>query len=711
MKKLHFLAGLFGIILICGFTFTACDMAGSTPEIVDAMEPVLTGEESLPYQKVLLSTGWADLYIEAASPDGGALSFQWYYLPETYDSPNGTPISDAVSDTIEIELTEAGIGHYYVEITNTNNRINGKKTAAIRSGIKTIFAYAAGTSVFPPVIREQPSDQTAMTGEITLSVSAERDDADAEGSVLSYQWYSSNTNGNKNGTTVTAVGADTNELKIDLTPGTYYFYVVITSALDDETISITSRPATVEIVGHMEANATIVLNANRKYQYVRGFGGMDIPWNNFFNITMDEYEKLYNPDTGLGFNIMRIMIMPENPEDNTDPEKTIDYYLGEGGRPNYIEGVKLVNRYNGYVLASPWSPPPEWKSNGTKDGGGHLISTYYVPYANYLKTFCQVMLERGAPIYAVSIQNEPNFTASYDGCEWTPQEMRDFFKTAGVGSFTDGVTGWGSGVEIPRVLIMNGESANHPNINDAALDDPVSRNVIDVIGRHTYGDVLNRYAKAIDLGKEVWMTEHNINSGNAVSYPNDSTWNYIWMFMNDVDVSIRLNDESAFIWWALKRFYSFIGDGAYGTVEGTILPRGYAMSHYAKYAKETWRIGLAAQTGSTTADGTALTASNFNNTAFDRNSTAAKATAFISEDGNTISVILWTPTNTSGGRGVDMGTIKIQLPSGFIASSATAMRSTAAVKTKMEDVLMAADRNSAIVMLPPGNIVSMRFTK
>ena len=707
MKKQHFLAGLFCVILFYSFVFISCDMAGSTPDIVDAAEPVFDTDP--PGGKVALNQQ-TDIIVEVDSTDGGTLSYQWYILDAEYDSPDGILINGEVGSTLIVNGDEVGIYNYYVEVTNTNTRVNGKRTATVRSGIKTIFVYDPAIPVFIPIIREQPSDARSMPGEVTLKVVAELDpEQDAENSELTYQWYSSNTNSNKNGEPIRDETAD--ELKVELPAGTYYFYVEVTSALDDVSFSVISRPAVIEIVGDMTPNATIAINSGRKYQYVRGFGGMDIPWNNFFNITMDEYEKMYNPATGLGFNIIRIMIMPENPTDNTDPEATIDYYLGEGGRPNYIESVKLVNRYNGYVLASPWSPPPEWKSNGTKDGGGHLITTYYVSYANYLKKFCEVMLARGAPLYAVSIQNEPNFIASYDGCEWTPAEMRDFFKTPGVGRFTEGIAGWGNGTQIPRVLIMNGESANHPNQNDAALDDPVSRDIIDLVGRHTYGDVQIRYEKAINFGKEVWMTEHNINSGNAVAYPNDSTWNYIWLFMNDVDVSIRLNDESAFIWWALKRFYSFIGDGAYGTVEGAILPRGYALSHYAKFARETWRIGIAATPGSTTANGTALTVRNFNNTTFDRNSTAAKATAFMTEDGNTISVVLWTPTATNGRNGVDMGTVRIQLPNGFTAQTATAMRSTAAIRAKTEDVLLAADRNSAVVSLPPGNIVSMRFTK
>jgi O-glycosyl hydrolase len=288
--------------------------------------------------------------------------------------------------------------------------------------------------------------------------------------------------------------------------------------------------------------------------------------------------------------------------------------------------------------------------------------------------------------------------------------MMNFFKQ--VGHFTSGVSGFGGGREIPSVLTMNGESANHPNINDAALNDPVSRAAIDIIGRHPYGNRQIRYSRAIDHPtdpKEVWMTEHNINSGNPSAYRNDSTWNFVWKFLNDVDLSIRLNDESTYIWWAAKRFYSFIGDGQYSTDNGEILPRGYAISHYAKFAKETYRVAVNAE--GTTANGASISRNNFNGLYDDLDSTAARATAFVSPDGNSISLVLFTPTFVNGAGGIDMGTVKIQLPEDFIIREAIAMRSSQDSYAKPEDVQICEEGNTATVTLPRGHILSVRFTK
>ncbi|MCL2441537.1 MAG: hypothetical protein FWD14_07330 [Treponema sp.] len=454
-----------------------------------------------------------------------------------------------------------------------------------------------------------------------------------------------------------------------------------------------------------EANAVITVDTSIKYQYVRGFGGMDVGWRNFPRTSASDTELMFNPDTGLGLNILRIMIMPWNTDIGIMMAE-----LTKDDRPDYYENVRIVNRFGGYVLASPWSPPKEWKNNNSIRGSGRLLPAHYQDYADYLKSFAQHMYDNNAPIYAISIQNEPNYVADYDGCLWSGNDMRDFFLQ--VGRFTEGVRGFGGGRGTPVVLTMNGESANHPNINDPALNNPASRAVIDLIGRHTYGNRLFRYSRALDHPtdpKEVWMTEHNINSGSPMGYPNDSKWNYVWKLLNDIDLSIRLNDESAFIWWAAKRFYSFIGDGHWGTTESQILPRGYAISHYAKFAKETYRVGLSAS--GRTGSGAAVSSNNFNTSFNNIDGTTARATAFVSPDGNTISLVLFTPTSAQGSGGVDMGKIKIQLPEDFIVRQSAAMRTSEGKYAQWEDVEISEDRNSAYISLPRGHIVSVRFTR
>jgi len=455
------------------------------------------------------------------------------------------------------------------------------------------------------------------------------------------------------------------------------------------------------------ANATITIDTWNTYQYIRGYGGMDATtWTNFQEISIQDYETMYDPDK-LGYNILRVMI----PSDNTDIAISMEE-LTTTYRPNYYEGVKRVNQYGGYVLATPWSPPAAWKTNNSITGDGSLKYENYQDYADYLKSYAQHMYDKGAPIYVVSMQNEPTFKSSYDGCEFSTVQHRNWWQQVGNTFFTNPVPGWGGGQSIPRVLTMTGEA--HGSVSPfhtdstSALQTSDARQYIDIVGRHIYGAGINYLTNEQRHGKEVWMTEYNINSGEG-GYNDDSTWNYVWRFMNAIDLTIRLNNENTFIWWIAKRFYSMIGDGQYGTIEGEILPRGWGMSHYAKYSIDTTRIGFT-MTG-TTADGTAISPTNVNANYFSPDNPSAKITAFVSQDGNEISLVMWTPTDTNGSGGFNMGKIKIDMPDGFEINSATGIRSSQNEYHQPYTPQIADDRRSAYVTLPRGQIMSVKFTR
>jgi O-glycosyl hydrolase len=542
-----------------------------------------------------------------------------------------------------------------------------------------------------------------------------------DGGILSYQWFSNTISSTEGGTLIP--NADKNQYTPEITAtGIYYYFVVITNTNPFAEIKTTQiNGEVIQISLSPRPNAAITVNPETKFQFIRGFGGMDTPWNNTgatVELSLNDYETMFDPDK-LGYNIMRIMIMPNNTNHNT----TIDNLIRNpgGSRRNYLEGVKIVNKHGGYVLATPWTPPAAWKYNNhtigqTRDDGLRpaLRRVRWQDYANYLRQFAQVMGERGAPIYAISIQNEPNGEVGYDGCLWTPEEMRDFFIE--VGHFTTGVPGFGGGKATPHVLTMNGETMHCPDINIAAMDNPISRNNIDLLGRHIYGWRMQRTIN--QHGKEMWMTEYNINTHSDGTAHLDSTWDFIWIFMNSIDLTLRLNDENAYIWWTSKRFYSLLGDGAFGTQVSEILPRGHGLSHFAKFAKYTNRIGLSITgfTGTGSPINTIGSNANVNHGTFTETDTDAyvnsvKVMAFESLDGNSISLVMYTPTRQDGTNGIDMGTIRIQLPAGFIASSAIAMRSNSSVKSLTESVMLSNDRNSAYVSLPASNILSVKFTR
>jgi O-glycosyl hydrolase len=693
------------------------------------------------------------------------IRYQWF-VTDIFDNTNGIPIEGATAPLFvppvllkgqepdDSIISTPGDYYYYAVVTNYYFNVTGRRESSIAS-VPALVSVIPNPNAEDPIINVQPRSAIYFSTDTVneLSVDAETED----GGEITYQWYSNTRSANTGGSAIAGATEATYMPPVSLaTPRQYFYYVEVTNtnqySTNNKTAKIASRVAEVNVAvpADKTANATFTVKfgGTNQYQFVRGFGGMDVAWGNFPNYSVQDYENMYNPDI-LGYNMLRIMILPGNVDINkTMADLVTNQIYTTMDRARFYENVKTVNRYGGYVLASPWSPPALWKTNNSINGGGSLRVTDYRNYANYLRAFAQNMLNNGAPIYVIGIQNEPNYTAGYDGCEWTQDEMREFY--ASMGRFTQGVSGYGGGEITERVLTMNGESANTTTIHQKAMANSTAKANIDILGRHNYGSRNDNGAgtgsvagdnwiySAVDP-KEMWMTEHNLNSNSGTSYPNDHTWNYIWLFMNDVDMTVRINHEAAFIWWSSKRFYSMIGDGTYGSRDGEILPRGWGLAHYAKFANETYRVGVDFD-GKTKPGANLIEGTNVNGTRYeDFTSTTVKVSAFMKLKGEKnpfpanwrnksvniseieeISMVMFTPTLQSGSGGFDMGTVKLQLPEGFRIASATAMRSNPDIFNRggsnrgtpqWEQVPITAERNAAYVELPVSTILSVKFTQ
>jgi O-glycosyl hydrolase len=360
-------------------------------------------------------------------------------------------------------------------------------------------------------------------------------------------------------------------------------------------------------------------------------------------------------------------------------------------------------------------------SGASLTGQGMYVRTNaFADVAAYFKDFLLRLNQEGAPIFAISAGNETNLTdIRYEGMIISDANMVTLLTN--IGPAIAGIPGYGGGKATEQVWLGPGEpSGGASGYVAPTMNNATARGYINFVGRHFYSDMYQRYDSAITNGKEVWMTEHSdtTNRGlQAADYPQMQNWSWVWHTMNEAWCSIALNDESAFVWWYSKRFYGFVGDGMYGSNDGVITNRGYAISHFSKFAADTTRVQLTAS--GTTDAGANLSTSNFNPTSFasgnsnsgGQNGTTVKALAFESMDGDSISVIMFTPSQNSGSGAVNMGTVQINLPSGFTASSAYAMRSDANVKCEIEDVSMNSTRSVAKISLPASTIVSVKFTR
>ena len=360
-------------------------------------------------------------------------------------------------------------------------------------------------------------------------------------------------------------------------------------------------------------------------------------------ITLGDIDAMYGPN-GLGFNIFRIIIYHEPAQWGA-----------------LVEAAKRAQAYGAFILASPWTPPADLKSNNSHIGG-YLLPQNYARYAEHLKSFVDYMAASGVQIDAISFQNEPDIQVSYDSCDWTPEQMLDFVK--------------GYGRSIGDVKIIPGESFQFRRVfTDPLLNDSAALANFDIIGGHVYGGGIAPYPLAEEKGKEVWMTEHLFNThGN---YPYDLTWKAAMTVAKEIHDCMEAG-FNAYIWWYLKRFYSMIGDGENGSAPGEVLRRGYVLSHYAKYAA----VGARRVQS--------LTKGNPN----------VLVTAYESETGISLIII-----NTGG----TASKAAIHLP--LAAGSYYGAESSKAGNMRQAAVKLSGGGKTASLTLAPRSIVSLRFEK
>ena len=170
------------------------------------------------------------------------------------------------------------------------------------------------------------------------------------------------------------------------------------------------------------------------------------------------------------------------------------------------------------------------------------------------------MASNDVPIYAISLQNEPDINVSYDSCDWSPQQMISWLN-AEASKFGD-------------TKLVAAESYNYnKGATDPILNDASASALFDIVGVHLYGARPSDYPLALNKGKEIWMTEHYTDSNTDANR---------WPSALDVGKEIHdcmASNFSAYIWWYIRRSYGPI------TEDGKVSKRGYMIAQYSKFVR------------------------------------------------------------------------------------------------------------------------------
>ncbi len=345
-----------------------------------------------------------------------------------------------------------------------------------------------------------------------------------------------------------------------------------------------------------QATTVTVTVKDTRYQTITGFGaaccdGAMCPYATDTN----PVKLLYGPQSKIGLNIMRMEISPNFEGDVIVPEwgNYDTPYDWQGGVPS----AKIVKQRGGIVFGTPWSPPGEYKTNGSAQGGNaddqgniraELREDCYDKFFPWLNTFLAYMKKKGVAVDAVSIQNEPDWWVNYSGCLYTPEQQLKLVKN--YAHMLDRET-------YPGVRLISAEPLGFdPRYSNKLLGDTTARKHIDIIAGHLYGhpplgNMKSANNMASKYGKEVWMTEHSVSDNIQNRLPN---WHEQLLFAEELN-ECMLSGCTGYIYWYMRAHWAFVstGEAKYGTenkVKNKLLPRAFVMSHFSKYVTGSTRL-------------------------------------------------------------------------------------------------------------------------
>jgi glucuronoarabinoxylan endo-1,4-beta-xylanase len=296
-----------------------------------------------------------------------------------------------------------------------------------------------------------------------------------------------------------------------------------------------------------QAKGQATINVSNQHQIIDGFGASSA-WcgaigDNVMNV-------LYGD---LGYSILRVRIE----EGIGDNWKTNNF---SSWAPE-VSNAKKASAKGAIVFASPWNPPASMQETFTRNGVANQKRLYYNMYATYvqyLNAYVSNMKNNGVNLYAISVQNEPDYASTWTW--WTPTEMYNFVKN-NAGSI--------------NCKVIAPESFQFlKNMSDPFMNDATALANVDIIGGHLYGTPLSNFAYPLfqqkGAGKSLWMTEHYFDTDGIADIMSMSKE------LNDCMVTGQMN---GYVYWWIT------WPNGLANSNGTIFKRAYVLGQFAKFIR------------------------------------------------------------------------------------------------------------------------------
>lgn len=322
---------------------------------------------------------------------------------------------------------------------------------------------------------------------------------------------------------------------------------------------------------------TATINWTDVRQTIDGFGGSSADF--LIGLTPAQADFFFTT-AGIGLSIVRTQIIPDAATCNSE------FHNGGCSSSNgqILNGelgtAQLAVARGAIVFSTPWSPPGAYKSNGSFRNGGSLLSSHYSDWAREIASYVTMMANNGVPLYAVSVQNEPDLSTSYGSCTYTAQEIHDFipYLRSALHSVGAGST---------KIMIAE-ESSWATDLTSATMADPKLTPEVGIVAAHGYRGKIQAYRTG---SARLWQTE---DSSQSSTYDGSMTDGMTWAVK--IHSYLAVANVNAWVWWFLTdmpRQGEGTDNGALTDVNGNFPKRTCITGQWSKFVRPGWsRVGV-----------------------------------------------------------------------------------------------------------------------
>lgn len=327
---------------------------------------------------------------------------------------------------------------------------------------------------------------------------------------------------------------------------------------------------------------TAVINWTDKHQVMDGFGASCA---DFYEPLPDSMADFFFTPSGIGLSLLRIQVVPSVADCKSsfgrDGGECLDVTSGATILKGELAIAKQAVTRGVTVWSTPWSPPSTMKDNGSFVNGGSLLPSDYAAWAQSLAGYIKLMQTNGVPIYAMSVQNEPDLTTDYGSARYSGQQLHDFvpYLHSAIQSVDGGST-----------EIMIAESSQWDfSLTQASMADPKVAADVDILAAHGYAS--NGVTAAPNYGKHVWQTE---DSSQSATYDGSMADALAWAAQ--IHQYLTVAQVNAWHWWFLSdgpKYGNGTDNAALTDINLNYAKRAYMTGQWSKFVRPGWiRIGV-----------------------------------------------------------------------------------------------------------------------